>query len=1398
MIKNKINTLLAALCLLALSLPSPILGNDVHYTLRHYSVADGLPQSTIMCIIQDRDDLIWIGTWNGLCRFDGYEFRTYKPAAPGENAGSNRIDKLYEDSLGYIYLQANDGALYRFDKSTETFLQTGITDTQFSLRANGKWLLCEDKKGSVWVAGDNQTLHIEQTEHKPAQLKEFALHGVAEFITSTETGVCIGTNSGIEFFFDNKQQSVTPSQQHQENNFTAATASGNKLWLATATGGLFRQGNKARKLEKSDLNLKSSINDIIAFKDHLIAIATECEGLVIYDADRGTTQKYDSHNNASITSNRFTNLYLDHNGNLWTINEQNGVWRYDCNTNRLKHYLARQDIRYENLLQGNFFALEDNEGKVWLNPQGGGFSYYSEEEDRLISLPTLTTNMLHCAFFDKAGSLWLGTYDLGLDRMEINYDKFTLSEYADNDLSKSEVRAICQTNQNDIYLALKNGQIVVCDSNLSLKRIETTGTRIYSFLQTNNSLLFGTKGDGLIIKTGGTTHKYQMQANAPYSLNNNNIYDMLAVGDSTIYIATYGGGVNIMKGDKFIHTDNDWTNYPDNFASKARQLTLINDTTVWVATTNGLLIINTLTLTTQVHPYADIRCIVLTQDGKAWLGTFGEGLIEILNVNESNLFDEKNIKIHNHSNDLISDIVTAIAIDNNDNLWFTYEGGISHYDREKNIFLHFNPLNGDQQANFGEAKPILTHNGHIIFGYNKGYCTFSPTEITYSDDRPKIILTDYLYSDRIEYPNSHNYFSIDYAAVNFAGAENILYAYKLDGIDAQWNYVGHQRKATYNNLRPGTYTFSVQSTNANGIWCDNARTITIVIKAPFWTSNWAIFLYLIIIAAVIFLVYRNVTTNNKLRQEIEVEQKVSDIKLRFFTNISHELRTPLTLISGPVDNILQTENISDSVRQQLEIVESNASRMLRLINQILDFRKIQNNKMRLSVRETDLTELAHKVFLNFTKEADDKHIRFYFEDDAPNTIVWVDRDKVDIIIYNLLSNAFKFTPAAGKVTLRLAQKNNFAIIQVSDTGIGIPKEQRSILFERFSSHNEINNSAEKTGSGIGLNLVKELVNMHHGFIEVESEVGKGTTFTVMLLHGKEHYGMEADIITTMPELSSDIEYGFIPDENNIFTFDPEKRIVLVVDDNKDMCRYLLSILSREYNVITAENGKEAIDIASRRHFDLVITDLMMPEMDGLELTNYLKTNESTSHLPVILLTAKSAIESRLEAMKYGADDYITKPFSAQYLIARVDNMLRQRDRLQETYRAMIMTTDDEQGTGNRTLTPDEQFLHHLHKFILKNLDNNNLTVDDVVREMTLGRTVFFNKLKSLTGLSPVEYIRDLRLRHAAKLLLNERYNITEITYMIGMNDSRYFAKCFKTEYGMTPTEYRKNHLHKKL
>lgn len=623
--------------------------------------------------------------------------------------------------------------------------------------------------------------------------------------------------------------------------------------------------------------------------------------------------------------------------------------------------------------------------------------------------------------------------------------------------------------------------------------------------------------------------------------------------------------------------------------------------------------------------------------------------------------------------------------------------------------------------------------------------------------------------------------------------ENIQYAYRLEGFDKEWNYVDKQRTATYTNLPKGEYLFKVKSTNSDGVWVENERTLKITVQPSFWETPLAMLLYVIAFICVLFAGTYILFTIYRLKHEVSVEQQISDIKLRFFTNISHELRTPLTLIAGPVEYVLQNKNMPDEVRKQLQVVERNTERMLRLVNQILDFRKIQKHKMKLRIEQMDIVPFIRHIMDNFESLAEGHHIDFVFESEQPSLKLWVDASKVEMIVFNLLSNAFKYTPQGKMITLFIHENEKSVAIGVRDQGIGIPESKRTALFVRFENLLD-KNPFNQQSSGIGLSFVKELVDLHQATIRVDSKEGEGSCFTVEFLKGKHPYTENAEfVLLDAVEAKSEEAEVKVPEGKEKR---PESKTMLIVEDNVELRSFLRSIFVPEFKVIEAAGGTEGLDKAMKIVPDIILSDIIMPEKDGIMMTQELRANMMTSHIPIVLLTAKADMDSRLKGMELGADDYIIKPFSATYLKARVENLLAQRVKLQQLYCANLMKSADkvwgeeEQPPQSALSAYDRKFMEKLTELMEKNMDNGDLIVDDLVKELAVSRSVFFKKLKMLTGLAPIEFIKEMRVKRAAQLIENGDYTMTQIAYMVGINDPRYFSKYFKSYFGMAPTDYK--------
>ena len=1444
-------------------------------TFQHFSVDNGLSQNTVMAIMQDRKGFMWFGTWDGLNKFDGYEFTIYK-SRPGDlsNISTNRIDMIHEDKSGYLWIQTYDGKFHRFNPKTEQFYSFPITSNRYAYGVERQKRFFESSNGDVWFATDDHGAiraitnpgndKLSTIEYSGFSNNRIPSNKVLFIMEDDRNNVWLGTQKGLVCInlINNHISNHQADESNNSASFHSGLEIGNLLLFGDDKGNIWKYNKDDKSFDRIRIASQTIINDIKALNDEVVIIATESAGFFTYNLKNKRLVNFNRSSNLTLTTNKFKSVTVDSYQVAWLEPETDGVYRYRLYDNTVKHFRPVTDAVSRVSVLPNFLVIEDENKKLWVNPQGGGFSLYDREKDQLNyfynepgSANYRFSNVIHAAYSDRKGNLWLCTYNKGLEKITFYTPRFDIMPVNRkvNTITSNEVRAVYQLRDSNVIVATKDGSIRFLDKRMNEIGLLDRQGRVtassnlndlaYCILEdSKRNIWIGTKGTGLIKlipkNTNPSTPEYDFRRfqHNPLdnnSLSNDNIYSIIEDSEGRILVGTFGGGLNVVVENegttRFMNFRNRLTAFPMNSCSKIRHLLQDDEKTIWVATTNGLLQIENW-LTTEMKMYYieklpsnrnslsnnDVHYIYQSNDKSIWIGTFGGGLNKLKSKASDGV--EAVFKVFTTLEGMFSDIVLSIREDSDNNLWFPSENSITRFNPAENLFQNYEAFHNMNDAHFSESAALLSTNNEIMFGSNKGLVIFNPAEIKQSTETPPLVFTRFQlfnqdvpigvrksplknaigYIDEIKLTHRQSVFSIEYAALDFSNTEKINYAFKLENFENDWNYVQKQRKATYTNLPKGTYYFKVRSTNGEGVWIDNEASVKIIILPSFWETIYAKILYVIVFLLILYSVYYITRSFAKLKHDIEVEHKVSDIKLRFFTNISHELRTPLTLITGPVENIIKNEKINESVKEQLSVVQSNADRMLRMINQILDFRKIQNKKMRLQIQPTRIDTLVEKICTNFSKEAQDKRINFIFTNHAREAVLWIDRDKIDIIVYNLLSNAFKFTPENKKIEVRLIKYVDHVMIKVIDEGVGIPKDKKSIVFERFTSSNEIQNITKRTGTGIGLNLVKELVDLHKGNIEVESEPGKGTIFSVMIKKGKEHFGDDVDYIiedensNSVNDASADEKLAKLNEEYTPIDIQLDKKdipLVLVVEDNEEMKKFLYKILIKNFRVELAEDGQEGLQKALELVPDLIVTDLMMPVMDGLQLTEQVKNHRDTSHIPVILLTAKSAIESRLDAMKFGADDYVTKPFSPLLLEARIENIIEQRKKLQETFRKRLLELEPKQ---MELVSQDEVFIARLLDFMDKNIENCDLTVDEMVAEMAMGRTVFFNKLKNLTGLAPIEFIRELRIKRAAQLLRSGDYNVSQITYMVGMSDSRYFSKCFKKVFGMTPSEYKKS------
>ena len=1432
-------------------------------TITHYSTENGLSQKTVMSMLQDRKGRMWFATWDGINKFDGTGFTTYK-TRPGDNytLNNSRADEIEEDAYGFIWMRAYDNRAYRFDPATEVFTPVVVQDHPsvnvidiVTLPSGSVWLLTE-RDGAMRVLTDPNTLQF-TVQAYPSMSRSISTSRIFKIYEDRDRNEWMLSNNGLGllvpgetqpriYFVEKKIESAKSLQA-----FYDVEEQDDALWFASDNGRVWRYNKSDATFELHELPTSSLICDICILSPESMFVATADDGFFLYNPETRRSEAFRTSLRPELKSDVVKDVFVDSRKEIWiNQNEATTVTHFVPATKRIK----RESVPVE---QGNaarsnpgFMIQEDINGYLWVHPMGGGLSYYNRDADRLCpfynearSVDQRFSNKLHSMYSDRQGNLWMCTHSDGIEKVTFLNSHFHL--LSPNQLEykslQDDVRALFEDADKNLWVGMKNGDLRVYDEQLNyLGYLTESGTIArsgqkmrgvaYCVEQDKSGVIWiATKGDGLLRLEKRNRLSYQVQRfrykkDDMYSLSDDNLYDLYFDSHDRLWIATFGGGLNYMERDKagkyiFISHRNHLKNYPIEDCHRSRVVSPDGNGRIWVGTTAGALMFDENFSTPEqieFHRFLrkpkdinslsnnDVHCIYYSKNGELYLGTFGGGLNRLNGIDEAG---NASFEVYTVNEGLPSDVVLSIQEDAQHNIWVSTENGLSEFIREKEKFVNYDDRSFAFPFYFNESASCTAASGRQFWGGDGGILYFTPDSIVKSDYCPPILFTRLLLSNevvpigensllqkslddisRLVIPSDERWVTIQYASLDLRNPQNIQYAYMMDGFDATWQYVDKQQAAIYTNLPKGEYTFRVKSTNSDGVWVDNERTLSVKMLPTFWETPLAYLLYVLfflllvgVVAYILFTIYR-------LKNEVVVEQQVSDIKLRFFTNISHELRTPLTLISGPVEHLLMDKTLSEDNREQLLLVEKNTDRMLRLVNQILDFRKIQNKKMKLNVQRVDVIPFIRQTMSNFSSLAEEHQMHYTLQTDLTSCRLWLDKDKLDTIIFNLLSNAFKYTPQGKNITVVVEDRGDRVVIGVCDEGIGIAESKRSVLFVRFENMIDKNIFNQPT-SGIGLSLVKELVDMHHGTIEVDSKLGRGSSFWVSFLKGREHYGEDTNFI-----LEDAVDEELIEDngEEDGILNESGKRTILVVEDNKELRFFLRKLFAQNFNVVEAADGAEGFAQAQKYIPDLIISDVMMPGTDGIEMAKQLRANMATSHIPLILLTAKATIENKLEGLELGVDDYITKPFSAAYLEARVENLLSQRDKLRSIYCEHLLADEpEEEMTEAPDISPnDRKFMDRLLELMEKNMDNGDLVVDDFVREMAVSRSVFFKKLKVLTGLAPIEFIKEMRIKRAASYIESGEYNMTQIAYMVGINDPRYFSKCFKQRYNMTPTEYK--------
>ncbi|NLE36114.1 MAG: response regulator [Bacteroidales bacterium] len=1451
----------------------------------HYSVEDGLSEGVVLTMHQDREGLMWFGTFDGLNRFDGYNFKVYKS---GFNSSygltNNRVDRITEDDLGYLWIMNNDGEVYRMNSRTEEF----INFNEISSSGTGNYspvnqIYCFSG-GETWLPTEAGTCIrvISQESSSACSLQRFSCSTGSAPVTSinlisrdTEGTVWILTDSGLFSVSGNdtvpRLMPGTTERNRTGRAFFCLHEAGERLWFGTSGGTILVTGHAAELTEEIRLGISSDIISIRPLNQRELIILTSGDGFFIYSPVTGEKKQYDRSRYPVLPTNKMASVYVDRYGEAWIESQADGVTHYDPFSGTLRHFRPAVDKTNPNVLLPSFVIFEDVNDILWVYPRGGGFSRYNRAERNLEyfhnepgSSDRRFPNLIHSAISDRQGNLWMCTITRGIEKVSFFPSLFRVisPKPVAASHSENEVRAVFEDNNRHLWAATRDGRVYLFDparrmvgylrDNGTFGSGEPFSALVYVITQdSEGNIWMGSKGRGLfkLEPTGNSSPccyritGYRHDDEDPFSLSHDNVYSVHEDPDGRIWVGTFNGGLNyIAEKDGrtlFINSLNRLKNYPYSNHKRVRYITSDNQGRIWVGTTSGLVIFNrgfkepesaeftTCFFDPQVETSLannDVHYIYCAPDGEIFVATFGGGLNRVTGDSEKPGF--KSYTVRTGAPD---DVILSIVDDLSGNLWLSSERGILKFNVQSESFEIYSEQSGVERRYFSEATGLRTADSEIMFGFDNGICCFNPAQVRKVNYVPPLLFTRLTVAGTdmhtgggspalpgsdtgiasLELRHDQKSLAIEFAALDYRNPKNIQYAHRLEGIDPDWIIERGQRIASYTNLDPGEYLFRVRSTNSDGIWVDNTRSVRVVVEPSFWQTLIARILIVAVSLGLITLAIYVIFTMYKLRHKVEVEQLITNLKLKFFTDISHELRTPLTLISSPVTNILQNNSLDPEVRDQLTLVQSNTQRMLRLVNQILDFRKVQNRKMKLKIEEFPLGPFIAGICTDFRKVAEDKGIRLLVEDLSGGEKVWADPDKVEKIVFNLVTNALKFTPRGKRVNVTVKKNIDSLELIVADQGTGLSREKMKKLFMRFDSE-EKEVMTMQPGTGIGLSLSRELAELHCAELTAESEEGRGATFRVIFRLGFSHFGNDTEFVladgqnslsSSNPPQEMTEEVEDADNEGN----DDDEPVLLFVEDNEELRSFIKIILSDGFHVIEAGNGIEGLEIARSQLPDIIITDLMMPEMDGLELARRIKEEVTTSHIPVVVLTAKSDLDTQVEALKRGADDFITKPFSSTYLRARIENILRQRKKLQELF---LSSLDDYHRPKNDKpvdITPsepviesyDDRLMKNLMEVMEENIDNSALTVDELVSKMGIGRSVFFKKLKSLTGLAPVEFIREVRVKRAAQLIESGEYTISQVTYMVGCNDPRYFSRIFKQRFGMTPTEYRDKHVKQK-